>query len=41
MIREAVTVPARIEAATRRICAQWARISATLIRPAISGSIVG
>ena len=41
MIKEAVTVPVRIEAATRRISGQWARISATLMWPAISGSRVG
>ena len=41
MIREAVTVPVRIEATTRRISDQWARIRATLMRPAISGSSVG
>src|SRR5712671_2755213 len=40
-IREAVTVPVRIEAATRRISDQWARIRATLMRPAISGSSDG
>jgi hypothetical protein len=33
MISDAVTVPVRIEAATRRISAQWARISARLMRP--------
>jgi hypothetical protein len=32
MINEAVTVPVRIEAATRKISAQWVRISATLMR---------
>src|SRR5690242_2066262 len=31
----------RIEAATRKISAQWVRISATLMRPAISGPSVG
>ena len=41
MISEAVTVPVRIEATTRRISDQWARMSATLMRPAISGSSVG
>jgi hypothetical protein len=41
MINEAVTVPVRIEAATRKISAQWVRISATLMRPAISGPSVG
>jgi hypothetical protein len=41
MINDAVTVPVRIEAATRKISGQWARISATLMRPAISGSSVG
>src|SRR3981189_3692765 len=30
-------VPVRIEAATRSISDQWARIRATLMRPAISG----
>src|SRR5215472_19087691 len=34
---EAVTVPVRMEAATRRMSGQCARISATLMRPAISG----
>jgi hypothetical protein len=34
MIREAVTVPVRIEAATRKISAQWVRISAYLMRMA-------
>jgi hypothetical protein len=41
MIKEAVTVPVWIEAAIRRISGQWARISATLMRPAISGSSAG
>ena len=41
MISEAVTVPVRIEATMRRISDQWARIRATLMRPAISGSSVG
>lgn len=41
MISDAVTVPVRMDAATRRMSAQWARISATLMRPAISGSSVG
>ncbi len=40
MISDAVTVPVRVEAASRRISAQWARISTTLM-PAISGSSVG
>ena len=38
---EAVTVPVRMEAATRRMSGQCARISATLMRPAISGSSEG
>ena len=41
MISEAVTVPVRMEATTRRMSAQWARIRATLILPAIIGSKVG
>ena len=41
MISEAVTVPVRIDATMRRISDQWARISSTLIRPAIRGSSVG
>ena len=41
MISEAVTVPVRMEATMRRISDQWARISATLMRPAIMGSSVG
>jgi hypothetical protein len=41
MMTEGATVPARMEATMRRISAQWARISSTLIRPAMSGSRVG
>jgi hypothetical protein len=41
MINDAGTVPVRIEAAIRSISAQWARTSATLIRPPIGGSSVG
>jgi len=41
MMSEAVTVPVRMEAATRRMSGQWARIRATLMRPAISGSSAG
>ena len=41
MISEAVTVPVRMEAMMRRISDQWARIRATLMRPAIIGSSVG
>ena len=41
MINEAVTAPVRIDAATRRISAQWARMSGTLMRAAISGSSDG
>ena len=41
MITEAVTVPVRIEATTRRISDQCARMRATLMRPAIIGSSVG
>jgi hypothetical protein len=36
MISEAVTAPARSEAMMRKISDQWARIRATLMRPAIS-----
>jgi hypothetical protein len=35
-IKEAATVPLWIEAVTRRISGQWARMSAVLMRPAIS-----
>ena len=41
MITEAVTVPVRIEAAIRRMSGQWARMRATLMRPAISGPSAG
>ena len=41
MINEAVTVPVRSDAMMRRISDQWARIRATLMRLAISGSSVG
>ena len=41
MISDAVTVPVRMEAMMRRICDQWARIRATLIRLAIIGSRPG
>src|SRR3954447_26070376 len=38
MISDAVTVPVRTDATTRRISDQWARMRATLMRPAIIGS---
>jgi hypothetical protein len=41
MMTEGATAPARMDATMRRISAQWARISSTLIRPAMSGSRVG
>ena len=41
MMSDAVTVPVRMEATTRRISDQWARMSSTLIRPAIIGSSAG
>ena len=34
-------MPVWIEAATRRISGQWARMSAVLMRPAMSGSSDG
>ena len=41
MMSDAVTVPVRMEAMMRRISDQWARIRATLMRPAIIGSSAG
>ena len=41
MMSDAVTVPVRIEATTRRISDQCARMRATLTRLAIIGSSVG
>jgi hypothetical protein len=41
MISDAVTVPVRIEATMRKISDQYARMRATLMRPAIIGSSVG
>ena len=41
MMSDAVTVPVRMEATTRRISDQWARMRATLMRPAIIGSSAG
>jgi hypothetical protein len=41
MISDAVTVPVRMEATTRRISDQWARMRATLMRPVIIGSSAG
>ena len=41
MMSDAVTVPVRIDAMMRRISDQWARMSSTLMRPAIIGSSAG
>jgi hypothetical protein len=40
MMTEGATVPARMDAMMRKISDQWARISATLIRPPMSFSSV-
>src|SRR4051812_18343507 len=40
-ISDAVTVPVRMEATTRRISDQWARMRAPLMRPVIIGSSAG
>ena len=41
MMSDAVTVPVRMDAMIRRISDQWARMSSTLMRPAIIGSSAG